>query len=600
MSWLRDHAWISLVLLVAFLLRFWAFWEIPYSHDELSALLRTQVDGWNGFIETGIKMDNHPGGVQLLIWLQTIIGGYSQWWIKLPFLLSGVWSVWMLYLVAVRMFSKPVGLMSSALLATLQFPITFSQWARPYSIGLLLVIAALWALLLLRQEKGAVWKWVVAYGMLCAAAGYVHYFALLQVILLSIGFVPFLKKRLGYAALGAGIGLLMWLPHLGLTLFHLDRGGIGNWLHLPKSGYWLEVIQYVFQFDMATPVVLILASISVLVTTRWYALYSRYYLLMMSILPYVIGYLYSINVSPLLHQSVLIFSLPFFLMFCSSFVTHQRPFLDFALVLVMAININVLIIQRSHYQVNYSSEYESPLKWLKTNNNDSKGADALVDLRNDFVYMMFDLGITPESDLQFVEPLLHNGKIGSYLDGLQNDHLFFAMNSGTEPEVFAAVLDRYPCIDSVQYYHAGEAYWLSRSCESRRLLDQINGEQVLHSEQSYSKSLMVVMDGMLVTQNIHATAKFDGGAEDANLVVDVQSDLSPSWRGVQLNRIGGAASEKRAYNVYYASEWELNDADRLKSFVWLNSEDTVTVNDLKLYAVPVNTNKFKLFKAKSE
>ena len=67
-QYIQRHIFIILIMVVAFGLRFWEYWNLPFQHDELSALLRTYINGWDGFIETSVKRDNHPAGVQLLIW----------------------------------------------------------------------------------------------------------------------------------------------------------------------------------------------------------------------------------------------------------------------------------------------------------------------------------------------------------------------------------------------------------------------------------------------------------------------------------------------------------------------------------------------------
>lgn len=599
MAWVKENRFILFILLVATVLRFWLFWEIPYSHDELSALLRTQINSWPEFIETGIMMDNHPGGVQLLIWLQTMIGGYIPIWIKLPFLICGVWCVWMIYLVGRRMFSEPVALTAAALMATLQFPITFSQWARPYVIGLLVVLALTWVLLRFLQAEKRQWFWVAGFAALCALSGYVHYFTLLQAIVISIAFLPYIDRgQLLKIIIGGLAAFALWLPHLGLTLFHLDRGGIGNWLQAPQADYWLEIVAYIFQFSWWVPGLLILASIgSVLAVKHWWRVYSRYFLLICAIVPYLVGYFYSANLNPLLHQSVLIFSMPFFLLFCASFITDKRPILDGVVILIMAININVLVVERNHYEVNYLSEYHSPMKWLGEMNSSRESiTPALVELRGDFTQMMFDQPIVLWQDVQYAQPLLDSNSLDDYLASLESTHLFFAVNTGSDPELFARVLDYFPCIDSVQYYHAGESYLLSKDCDSRKFLVSKSEDRVLSTMDSYSYSVQVEVDDPNHKLNLHSMVTYSGQASEANLVMDVSSESAPSWRGVRMESNNPSEGDLKAFNVFYFSEWGLSVGDEVKSFVWLNSNDSITVHELSIYSVPSNTNKFRLFK----
>ncbi|MEZ4721675.1 MAG: glycosyltransferase family 39 protein, partial [Flavobacteriales bacterium] len=239
-GWLQKNWPITLILLIAAALRFYRFWELPYTHDELSALLRAQVHSWSEFIETGVKLDNHPAGVQLLIFLQTLVS-YEEWWIKLPYLVLGVWSVWLIYINGrILNLSESGSLFAASLLAVSQYTISYSQWARPYSVGLFLVLLLTWVLLKFRDDESKSFRWLMWYSIVAALTGYVHYFTLLQAIIVSVFFLPFLNKRQRIQLALAGVfSALMWLPHIGITLHQMGRGGIGEWLHVPESGLWL-------------------------------------------------------------------------------------------------------------------------------------------------------------------------------------------------------------------------------------------------------------------------------------------------------------------------------------------------------------------------
>lgn len=222
--WSRDAWLIAVILIVGFVLRAWAWWGLPYMHDELSALLRAQVNTWDDFIRTGIILDNHPGGVQWFLWMWTSIGGTAQWWVKAPFILMGAWSIWLTYVVGKRWHSSSTGLMAASLMAVMQFSITFSQWARPYGPGLMLILMLCWLWLKLRMVQRHRLLWAGALGLVLAACGFTHYFALLQAILLMVvWFITSGKAMRPLLILSAVFGALLWLPHLDLTLLHLDR-----------------------------------------------------------------------------------------------------------------------------------------------------------------------------------------------------------------------------------------------------------------------------------------------------------------------------------------------------------------------------------------
>jgi hypothetical protein len=90
----RTLFFLLLIILSAAILRFWAFPDIPFMHDELSALSRLQLQSFSDLIRYGVVLnDTHPAGVQVFLYYWVKLGGESEWWVKLPFLLSGVASV---------------------------------------------------------------------------------------------------------------------------------------------------------------------------------------------------------------------------------------------------------------------------------------------------------------------------------------------------------------------------------------------------------------------------------------------------------------------------------------------------------------------------
>jgi len=130
------------VVLVAIGLRFGWLFSLPLTNDETSALMRLQVSGLGELINGVVWNDGHPMLVQVFLWYWTQWFGTAVWVIKLPFLLCGVGAVILMIHIGMRLNRPWAGLMAAAMLATLQFPVMYSEIARPYAPGLLL---ALWA-----------------------------------------------------------------------------------------------------------------------------------------------------------------------------------------------------------------------------------------------------------------------------------------------------------------------------------------------------------------------------------------------------------------------------------------------------------------------
>src|SRR5947209_5603733 len=117
---------LSVILIVAALLRFWNFAHIPYMHDELSALARTNYNSLHDEIYYGVaKYDTHPVGVQLFIYFWIKIFGRSEIAVKFPFIICGILSVYITYLLSKNWFNNTVGLIAASFMAVLQYPVMY-------------------------------------------------------------------------------------------------------------------------------------------------------------------------------------------------------------------------------------------------------------------------------------------------------------------------------------------------------------------------------------------------------------------------------------------------------------------------------------------
>ena len=130
------------VVIVAIVLRFGWLFSLPLTNDETSALMRLQVSGLDALLNEVVWNDGHPMLVQVFLWYWTHWFGTAVWVVKLPFLLCGLGSVMLMVHIGMRLNRPWAGLMAAAMLATLQFPVMYSEIARPYAPGLML---SLWA-----------------------------------------------------------------------------------------------------------------------------------------------------------------------------------------------------------------------------------------------------------------------------------------------------------------------------------------------------------------------------------------------------------------------------------------------------------------------
>ncbi|MBK6966936.1 MAG: glycosyltransferase family 39 protein [Bacteroidales bacterium] len=123
----------------------------------------------------------------------------GEWAVRLPFAIGGVLAVYFAIRVFTRWFGPTTGLLTGAFMAFLEFPLVYSQIARPYGAGLLFSMMMTWfwtRLLFDEKPKSLV---AVAYAITASACMYTHYFSFLFALIVRItgAFLP-LRKTLPY------------------------------------------------------------------------------------------------------------------------------------------------------------------------------------------------------------------------------------------------------------------------------------------------------------------------------------------------------------------------------------------------------------------
>ena len=120
---LTNRSLLIIIMIVAAVLRFYNYFEIPFTHDEFSALFRTNFPDFQTLIDQGVKVDGHPAGVQVFLYYWVQLFGIHEWSIKLPFTLMGIASVYLMYLIAKFWYNETVALISISFFATLNEPL---------------------------------------------------------------------------------------------------------------------------------------------------------------------------------------------------------------------------------------------------------------------------------------------------------------------------------------------------------------------------------------------------------------------------------------------------------------------------------------------
>ena len=184
----QEKLVFAFIISIAAILRLWNYSGWSFSHDEIGALVRLNYSSFTELIKEGVRNhDTHPALVQIFIWLWTSIFGLSEAAVRLPFVIIGIASVALLYLIAKKWFGYTTACFASLTLAMLDFPILYSQLARPYSFGLFFSLLAVWCWTNLLFGSGKnIYRKAILYGLATVLCMLTHYFAFFFAMIIAV------------------------------------------------------------------------------------------------------------------------------------------------------------------------------------------------------------------------------------------------------------------------------------------------------------------------------------------------------------------------------------------------------------------------------
>lgn len=309
---LKKHwVFISLVL-VGIIIRLIFMSYQGLSNDELSAWHRTHFSSWNDFWVQGVKVgDMHPAFYQVLLWFWVRIFGDSEIAIRSTSLIFYVLTSGLIYRIGIRHFSKFSGLLLIALYTGLTFTVINTVFARPYNSGVFFLLLAFYGILELKVNQAKLWKWtfIISLGLIGAMLS--HYFAFLVALVLSgLGLFYVGRKRLFYLLAAGVLAVLLFIPHLPITLFQVGRGGLG-WLAAPKLSWPLDFIHLFFNDSWGLALSLSCMFLITLVASkrRWNS--ASTFSILVFVLTFCGAFVVSHVFTPILREIVMQFLLPF-------------------------------------------------------------------------------------------------------------------------------------------------------------------------------------------------------------------------------------------------------------------------------------------------
>lgn len=361
-----DYLLLGVILLVAAVLRLWKLGQVPFMHDEFSALFRLRFDNLHDLFLNGIIVDGHPAGVQVFLYYWTKLVGWNEFWVKLPFAMMGIASVYLIYLIGRQWFNRKTGLLAAAFFAVSQLTVFYSQLARPYAAGLFFVVLMtyFWNKILFDTKKPSVGT-CIGFAVATWLAALAHNFAAAQAGLIFLTGLFFLKKERTKAYWLSGVGaLLLYAPHL--PVFYQQtfvNGGIGGWLSQPEASFLTDFLQYTMNYAPLLTFAMGFLVIFPFILQRQEKrkLPIRWAGIAWFVIIFALAFLYSLLREPIIQYSTLIFCYPFLVLAALSFHKNNSMTMTqtaIAVVAVLFIGAMTLINNRQHYQLMYHQGYD--------------------------------------------------------------------------------------------------------------------------------------------------------------------------------------------------------------------------------------------------
>ncbi len=459
---------LILIMLTAAFVRFYHYADWSLSNDELSALNRLRFDSFSEMITQGVKLgDFHPAGVQVMLWFWLKTFGDSVWIVRLPFVIFGILSVGLVYLIGKRWFGTTTALFAAAAMAFLQYPVLYSQLARPYAPGLFFSLAFVWFWTKVVFDSRRSFLHYACFALSAALAAYSHNYSFLFVIVVGIsGFFFYRKLELKKYLLAALSAAILYLPHIPIFFYQFGIGGVGGeggWLGKPEPD-WIWHYLF-FAFNQNWIVIAVGSLIFIFSVLKFSHRFTKFHLLAISwfVIMFLIGYFYSLLRNPILQYSILIFSFPFLLLFLFSFLPSK---LDKSLTILLIVGLlsglSQSLLIAKHYQQLQFGEFEGLAK--KTAEwSERYGKSNITNITSIsgpyYIHYYLD---NYDSTLRFAQ-YQNNGKedlreLVEILDTTKTPYFSYAWPYPVHGELELVVHNKYPCIlDQVNFGYLSKA-----------------------------------------------------------------------------------------------------------------------------------------------
>lgn len=607
-----------IILLVATVIRFWNFPNMPYMHDELSALGRVHYSSVQDVITYGVEInDTHPPGVQVFLYYWTKLFGTGEMMVKLLFLICGLLTVWMTYKLAKLWFTSSVGLVTSAFAAVMQYMVMYSQLARPYSTGVLfcMILVYCWSRFLF--EKPNQKKWLIGYILSAVCCAYDHHFALLFAFIVGLSGIPFLTKDTWKAYILSGIIIcILYLPNVPVLLFQLNKGGLGGeggWLGKPDSGWLYGYLKYTFHFSYwMYALAFVLIALSILWHNKQTPIHNKFRILCITwfFSFFFIQYFYSIYVSAIIQFSTLIFVFPFLLIFLFSLFSELNAWKNTLLVIsILLIGSVSLARERKHFDVFYRQPFQQEIRTTNESlNRINDPSDVTIELIvPSYLKNILKSHYLEKQKVRFDET--HYGPISQHPTPKafrafvysRATHYFIA---GNLPDEYIQIIkEKYPYMISKEEGFTYSTYCFAKEKPEQEIQDEVFFDQELElkkntidpteeygqgfsikfKDQIFSRHSLIILSADIMTSDTLSNPILVASVE--------QNGESVSWGGAEYLKFNVYKNKPNRLILCYALtgfDFKKYPDAEMKVYIWNRDKKPLYVNHMNIRIIKGN------------
>ncbi|MFZ4465279.1 MAG: hypothetical protein ACOYN5_15645, partial [Bacteroidales bacterium] len=381
-----------------------------------------------------------------------------------------------------KWFNETVALTTSAVMASTQYYVFYSQLARPYAAGLFCVLWLVWQwTLLMKNENSGKWTWILFTVSLVLTA-LMQAFSLFAAGLIYLsGFLFLPKERMKPYLISGLAAVLLYSPHIPVFWQQIVRGDLGGWLGAPTADFLPEFLAYSLNYSM--PMIGITMAIIVLslLTADWKDLKNQRFRIVAFgwfAISFITAYVYSVLRSPLLQFSTLYFTFPFIVLLAFSFFRKLSSVQNLFLVIIVLLTGTMsLIFTRSHFDLMYHQGYDQSARNAKIDRDSKVRSIAVFFSATPRMHAFY---LDREGVKNYVLFSKHDKTktFRELVSQVDADRFILSLADGGDTDWATVVQNRFPYLLKHQVWFNTEYFVFSKNVSDSLKLIQLSGNQL--------------------------------------------------------------------------------------------------------------------------